>query len=229
MTSSAFRFVRLCAGAAVLLLLTASWGQPPQGPDNPAHGNAGPSPCDVLPKGDLSDDDLRRLVPDDSPGRVFIRWRTESQDDNYGFNIYRSEQADGPYTKINAYIIPGEGSTNIPKDYCYMDKPVPRGKVFYYYIESVSNQGVAEKVEGTYGTRVQVKTVEEERVWLRKKAKGEDVRTTATASAKGPGEQTTASKPAQKTGTTVTRTLAPAAAVSPTQQNKQPDPSASLH
>ncbi len=132
------------------------------------------SPCIELPHGELTDADLKRLVPDDAPGRVFIRWRTESQEDNYGFNILRATVADGDYRKINPAIIPGEGSTNIPKDYCFMDVGLPRGSVFFYYIESVSNSGVREVVEGTKNTRVKVKTVAEEREWLRKKARGEN-------------------------------------------------------
>ena len=107
MERSASNWARWSAVGAVLVMLAGAWAQPPDGTEHADSGHAGPSPCAPLPKGDLSDDDLRRLVPDDSPGRVFIRWRVESQDDNYGFNIYRSEKADGPYTKINAYIVPG--------------------------------------------------------------------------------------------------------------------------
>ncbi|MCX7717795.1 MAG: hypothetical protein N2111_05235 [Candidatus Sumerlaeaceae bacterium] len=135
-------------------------------------------PCGEFPRAPLTDEDLARLVPDNSPGRVYIRWRTETQEDNYGFNIYRAKSPDGPYEKVNRSIIPGEGTTNIPKDYCFIDQGLPRGEKFYYYIESVSNQGVAEVVEGTKGTEVKVKTVAEEREWLRRKAAGGDTPTT---------------------------------------------------
>ena len=72
-------------------------------------------PCVELPRGEVTDVELRELVPDNSPGRVFIRWRTETQEDNYGFNIRRATQPGGESRKINKSIIPGEGSTNIPK------------------------------------------------------------------------------------------------------------------
>ncbi len=88
------------------------------------------SPCTPLPAPPITREDLVRLVPDDAPGRVLIRWRTETQEDNLGFNIYRSEHPDGPYVRVNRSLIPGEGSTNIPKDYCFDDKPLPRGQVF---------------------------------------------------------------------------------------------------
>ena len=47
--------------------------------------------CEELPHGALTDEQLKKMVPDDSEGRVFIRWRTESQQENYGFNIFRAE------------------------------------------------------------------------------------------------------------------------------------------
>ncbi len=148
--------------------------------------SAGLLPCEDLPTGALTDQELVNLVPDGSPGRVRIAWRTESQEECYGFNIYRAGEEGGKFAKINKGIIPGEGSTNIPKTYCYEDRSVERGKTYFYYIEEISNQGVAVKLEDTMGadgkgTRAKVKTVEEERVWLRKKALGDDAATTAPA------------------------------------------------
>lgn len=127
-------------------------------------------PCEELPTGDLSEKDLERLVPEGSNGKVRIRWKTESQEDNYGFNIMRKDREEGEYDRINSSIIPGEGTTNIPKEYCFEDRAVERGKVYFYYIESISNAGLREVVEGTMDTRVKVKTVEEERAWLKKRA-----------------------------------------------------------
>ncbi|MEI7633681.1 MAG: hypothetical protein WCK47_05315 [bacterium] len=142
--------------------------------------------CAALPKGNLSDEQLCELVPDDSPGRVIIRWRTETQENNYGFNIMRAVSKTGPYDKVNKSIIPGEGTTNIPKSYCYEDRGLPRGRIFYYYIESVSNNGAVEIVEGTKGTQVKVKTVAEEREWLRNKAAGADAATMSASQTAAP-------------------------------------------
>lgn len=172
----------LMTGASVLLAVTNARAQEAEPAARSATTTSTVLPCIELPTGELTPEQLKELVPDDSGGRVFIRWRTETQDDNYGFNIYRADAADGPYKKINRGIIPGEGSTNIPKDYCYMDTQLPRGKTVFYYIESVSNAGVAEVVDGTKGTKVKVKTVEEEREWIRKKAAGIDTRAAQTTS-----------------------------------------------
>jgi len=127
-------------------------------------------PCEALPTGNLTEDDLKRFVPDGSPGKVRIRWKTESQEDTYGFSIMRADKLDGTYQKINKSVIPGEGTTNIPREYCYEDTGVERSKVYYYQIVEITNQGAQNVVEGTAGTKVTVKSVAEERAWLKKKA-----------------------------------------------------------
>jgi hypothetical protein len=144
---------------------------------------AGVTACEALPTGELSDDELAKLVPDNSAGKVRIRWRVETQEDNYGYNILRCDTPEGTYAKVNKSIIAGQGSTNIPMDYCYEDRSVTRGQTYFYYIESISTAGVREIVEGTKGTKVKVKTVEEERAWLKAKAAGQDTATSGTSAA----------------------------------------------
>ena len=41
------------------------------------------------------------------PGRpIVVRWSTESEVNTAGFNVYRSDSEDGPWTKINSQLIP---------------------------------------------------------------------------------------------------------------------------
>lgn len=127
-------------------------------------------PCQELPSGGLTDEELEKLAPENSLGRVRIAWKTESQENTYGFNILRADGEPGPYKPINKAIIPGEGTTNVPKGYCFEDNSVKRGETYYYQIEEVTTLGERNIVEGTAGTKVKVKTVQEERDWLRKKA-----------------------------------------------------------
>lgn len=74
-------------------------------------------------------------------GRVLLRWTTESEEDNYGFNIYRSESPDGPWVKVNKSVKLGAGTTNIPTKYSYIDYPLEIGKTYYYKLEEVSYAG----------------------------------------------------------------------------------------
>jgi hypothetical protein len=109
------------------------------------------SSCSLFGGGEKTSDDQNVLN-----GKVTIRWRNETEHDNYGFNIYRSEKKEGPFTKLNKEIIPGAGTSSTPKEYVYLDKPLEIGKIFYYYIESISFAGEKERI--TPVTKVVVKT-----------------------------------------------------------------------
>ena len=79
----------------------------------------------------------------DTTARVF--WRTESEINNAGFNLYRSEKPDADYVKINAILIAGLGTSTIGREYEYMDTTVTAHKTYYYILESVELNGLARK------------------------------------------------------------------------------------
>ena len=66
---------------------------------------------------------------------VILKWRTESEVNNIGFAIYRSEEKDGNYTKIA--FVKGAGSTAMPTDYKFVDKKVEAGKTYFYYLQDI--------------------------------------------------------------------------------------------
>ncbi|MBM3241424.1 hypothetical protein FJZ31_34520 [Candidatus Poribacteria bacterium] len=72
-------------------------------------------------------------------GTVILRWRAETEVNNIGFAIYRSEEKDGNYTRIN--FVPGAGSSAMPNDYQFTDKKVEQGKTYFYYLEDVDVAG----------------------------------------------------------------------------------------
>ncbi len=72
---------------------------------------------------------------------VVIRWVTETEVNNLGFNLYRSEEEAGNYTKINASLIHGAGTTSDRHQYAYVDQGVLEGKTYWYKLESVSYDG----------------------------------------------------------------------------------------
>jgi len=94
-------------------------------------------------------------TPEPIKGKITIRWQNQSQE-AYGFNIYRGDTKDGPFSKINKEIIPTSGSTPTQKEFVFIDQPLEIGKVFYYYVESVSFAGQKESI--TPVTKVVVKT-----------------------------------------------------------------------
>ena len=73
---------------------------------------------------------------------VLLRWRTATETNNLGFNLYRSEKRDGAFEKINTVLIKGAGTDATPHDYQFVDEGIQPGKVYYYYIEDTDFSGV---------------------------------------------------------------------------------------
>lgn len=74
-------------------------------------------------------------------GAVIITWSTESELDNAGFNLLRSSSRSGEFTKINAQLIPGAGTTGEKNTYTWTDTGAHPNVVYYYQIEDVSLDG----------------------------------------------------------------------------------------
>ena len=79
--------------------------------------------------------------PELEDGEIVIRWTTESELDNAGFNIYRSDARDGEFKKVNAALIQGNGTTGERSTYKWVDESAKPGAVYYYQIEDVSFAG----------------------------------------------------------------------------------------
>ncbi len=79
-------------------------------------------------------------------GMLRIGWRLQSQENVYGFNIYRSETEDGPWKRANAQIIPGHDTTSIPHSYEFFDEGLEIGKRYYYYIEEITFEGQQNRI-----------------------------------------------------------------------------------
>ena len=75
-------------------------------------------------------------------GEVLINWRTESELNNAGFNILRSESRAGDFRVINVKgIIPGHGTSSEQHLYAYTDTTAKPNVIYYYRIEDVSFGG----------------------------------------------------------------------------------------
>ena len=74
-----------------------------------------------------------------------IRWTTASEVENFGFDVYRSTSEDGPFERITPEPIPGAGTTDEPQPYVFVDDTIDPTTGYYYYLESISMQGVRER------------------------------------------------------------------------------------
>ncbi|MCY3552119.1 MAG: serine hydrolase [Candidatus Poribacteria bacterium] len=72
---------------------------------------------------------------------VIIEWTTESETDNAGFNILRSQTKDGSFVKVNPTLIPGAGTTAERNNYTWTDTTAKPNVAYYYQIEDVSLSG----------------------------------------------------------------------------------------
>ncbi len=72
---------------------------------------------------------------------VILKWTTESEVDNAGFYIYRSETKDGEFKVVNPTMIQGAGTTGERNEYTWTDTSAKPNTVFYYRIEDVSHAG----------------------------------------------------------------------------------------
>ncbi len=77
---------------------------------------------------------------------VVLKWITESEVDNAGFYIYRSETKDGQYRAINTTMIQGAGTTGERNEYTWTDTTAKLNTVYYYRIEDISHAGVREQL-----------------------------------------------------------------------------------
>ena len=83
-----------------------------------------------------------RPVRDAATGHVVIRWATESELNNAGFNILRSETKRGTFKVVNVKgIVPGHGTTSEKHVYEWTDTTAKPNVVYYYQIEDVSFEG----------------------------------------------------------------------------------------
>ena len=82
-----------------------------------------------------------RPARDKVTGAVVITWSTQSELNNAGFFIKRSQQRDGQFQIINATMIQGAGTTSEKQFYTYSDTTAQPNIVYYYQIEDVSLDG----------------------------------------------------------------------------------------
>ena len=74
-------------------------------------------------------------------GQVMITWETQSELNNAGFFIKRSQQKDGKFVIVNPTMIAGAGTTAERQSYTYTDATADPNVIYYYQIEDVSLDG----------------------------------------------------------------------------------------
>jgi hypothetical protein len=77
-------------------------------------------------------------------GAIHVEWETVSEAGSAGFNLYRASAPDGPYTKVNAELIPSQAPGQAGGAvYVWTDDDVRPARTYYYRLEDVDIYGCA--------------------------------------------------------------------------------------
>ena len=110
----------------------ATWYGSDEDAGTPGYDAGGPLPVELS---------HFRPARDKATGAVVITWATQSELNNAGFFIKRSQQRDGEFQVINATMIAGAGTTSEKQTYTYTDTTAQPNIVYYYQIEDISLDG----------------------------------------------------------------------------------------
>ncbi len=77
------------------------------------------------------------------PVHIAVQWTTGSEINTAGFNLYRSENAAGPFTRINPQLIPAANDPIAGGKYHFQDDDVKPGQTYYYELEDVELSGAS--------------------------------------------------------------------------------------
>ena len=73
------------------------------------------------------------------------RWTTASEVENFGYDVFRGDSEEGPFTKLTESPLAGAGTTDETKKYEFRDDSIDPCKDYWYYVESISTTGAREK------------------------------------------------------------------------------------
>jgi len=76
-----------------------------------------------------------------APSRVVVEWTTATEINTAGFNLYRSENPQGPFVKVNDQLVAASPDPVTGGKYKYEDTMVEAGKTYYYQLEDVEFGG----------------------------------------------------------------------------------------
>lgn len=77
---------------------------------------------------------------------VRVTWKTETEMNTAGFNLYRGLSPEGPFdTKVNDALIPPSTDPLTGGDYSYIDRTAQAGVTYYYELQEVERGGAINK------------------------------------------------------------------------------------
>ena len=145
---AAFICVALCACNQAPPEQAASTA-PPQPPVKaPAAAPAAtPAPAADIPEGECGDQ--AKLAPDQRIANT-ARWTTASEQNSFGFDVFRSDSERGEFAKLNKDPILGAGTSDETHKYEYRDDSIDPCREYWYYVEGIDTNGARAKFTPTF-------------------------------------------------------------------------------
>lgn len=76
---------------------------------------------------------------------IVLNWTTASEVKTAGYNLYRSDNVDGPYIRINGQLIPSAQDQLAGGSGQYTDQQIVPGTTYYYQLEDVEFDGTGSR------------------------------------------------------------------------------------
>jgi hypothetical protein len=73
---------------------------------------------------------------------VELKWKTNSEINNYGFYVERQIEDEQKFTEVKEGFIPGHGTTLEPQSYSFIDNSITEVGTYYYRLRQVDNDGL---------------------------------------------------------------------------------------
>lgn len=147
----------LILSALIAVALTACDQPAPVPTTPPASTDAAPAPAPAAapaevvvakpPEGDCGD---QSAIAAEERLANTPKWSLASEQDNFGFDVFRGDTEEGDFIKLNESPILGAGTTDETQKYQYRDDSIDPCREYWYYVESISTTGVREKMTPTF-------------------------------------------------------------------------------
>jgi len=79
-----------------------------------------------------------------------VRWSTASEQDNFGFDVFRGDSEKGEFKKLTKDPILGAGTSDETHKYEFRDDTIDPCKPYWYYVDGISTKGAHEKFTPTF-------------------------------------------------------------------------------
>ena len=108
---------------------------------------AAPAPVKEIPVGQCGD---QSALPAEQRVANTARWTTASEQDNFGFDVFRGDSENGEFTKLTKEPLLGAGTSDETHKYEFRDDTIDPCREYWYYVEGISTSGSREKFTPTF-------------------------------------------------------------------------------